>query len=209
MKVEFDISKCSNRFIYELATLVDSRDVLKEIANYAINIAHYNDYEQGLDEDDCYLDAVVKNPKTPLQTILSIIEYPNAAYARWTILEELNLDYSVIRHFAKFENDFSLLCFMIRKYSLTNDLADIIAERMIKNEIKMTNVIDDDYDYKEEVVFNQNMEFIIHKCSSEWKEKLRKWSDENSWLDRKFDNMPMVNRTDLHQHDRTCLFHQD
>ena len=208
MKAEFDISKCSNRFLYELAALLDSSEALIEIADYAINIAHYNDYGQGLDEDNCYLDAVVRNPKTPLKTLLSIIEYPNAAYARWTILDELKLDYSVIKHFAKFENDFSLLCFMIRKYSLTNELADIIAERVIKCEVKITNVVDDDFDYKEEAYY-QYMELIIHKCSSEWKEKLRKWVDENSWLDRKFDNEPMVNRIDLYQHDRTCLFHQD
>lgn len=177
MKAEFDISKCSNRFLYELATLLDSSEALIEIADYAIKIAHYNDYVQSQDVDDCYLDAVVRNPKTPLKTLFSIIEYPNAAYARWTILDYLDLDYSVITHFAKFENDFSLLCFMIRKYSLTNDLADIIAERLLKNEIKITDVVDDDYDYTEDA-FYQNMELIIQKCSSEWKEKLRKWLNE-------------------------------
>ena len=196
MKAEFDISKCSNRFLYELAALLDSSEALIEIADYAINIAHYNDYEQGLDEDDCYLDAVVKNPKTPLQTILSIIEYPNAAYARWTILDILELDYAVIMHFAKFENDFSLLCFMIRKYQLTNEIADIIAERLIKGEIKITNVVDDDYDCKEEA-FYQYIDLIIDKCSSELKEKLKNWLNENSWLDRKFENTSFVSRVDF------------
>ena len=160
MKAEFDISKCSNRFLNELVTLVDSSEVIEEIVDYTIKNAKYNDFEQALDEDDCYLDAVVRNPKTQLKTILSIIEYPNAAYARWTILDILELDYAVIMHFAKFENDFSLLCFMIRKYQLTNEIADIIAERLIKGEIKITNVVDDDYDCKEEA-FYQYIDLIL------------------------------------------------
>lgn len=196
MKAEFDISKCSNRFLNELVTLVDSSEVIEEIVDYTIKNAKYNDFEQALDEDDCYLDAVVRNPKTPLKTILSIIEYPNAAYARWTILDILELDYAVIMHFAKFENDFSLLCFMIRKYQLTNEIADIIAERLIKGEIKITNVVDDDYDCKEEA-FYQYIDLIIDKCSSELKEKLKNWLNENSWLDRKFENTSFVSRVDF------------
>ena len=196
MNTEIDLSKHSNRILYELATQLKSPDALEQIVNYAINTAGYNDYEQCLDEDNCYLDAVVKNPQTSLKAILSIIEYPKAAYARWAILEELSLDYSVIKHFAEFENDFSLICFMLRKYQLTNELADIIAKRLINNEIKITDVVDDDYDCKEEA-FYRYMEKILGECSEKLAEKLSKWLNENSWLDKKFENTAFASRVDF------------
>ena len=212
MKFELDISKCSKRFLRELAVLLDSPENLKEIVNYAVNVDDYDDYEGGLDEEECYLDEVVLNPNTPLEAIISIIEYPSAAYARWKIIETIELSDELLESFAKSENDFSLICMIMEKYSVTTKLADIIAERLSNDKIKITNVVNDDYDCKDckqANTFNQNVEFIIHKCSDEWKQKLRKWHSENSWLDKKFEDMPMVNRTDLHLHNRTCFFHQD
>lgn len=193
MKPEFDISKCSNQFIYELATLVDSADILKEITDCAINIKHYNDQGAGFNiDEDFYLDAVVRNPNTPLESILAIIKYPNATYSRWCILEKLKLDNVHIEHFAKFEKDFSLLCILMEKYQITSQLADVIASRLINNEIEMTKLVNDDY--AREDVINQNIEFIIHKCSDEWKAKLKEWYSNNSALDRKFDNMLYMDR---------------
>lgn len=193
MKAEFDISKCSNRFIYELATLVDSEEILKEITDCAINIKHYDDQGAGFDiDEDFYLDAVVSNPNTSLESILAIIKYPNATYSRWSILEKLKLDNVHIEQFAKFEKDFSLLCILMEKYQITSQLADVIASRLINNEIEMTKLANDDY--AREDVINQNIEFIIHKCSDEWKAKLKEWYSNNSALDRKFDNMLYMDR---------------
>ena len=209
MKLDLDLSKCSKRFLRELAGMLESPETLKEIVNYAVNVDDYDDYEGCLDEEDCYLDEVVLNPNTPLEAIISIIEYPTATYARWKIIETIKLDDVLLESFAKFENDFSLICMIMEKYSLTTELADVIAERLSNDKIKITDVVNDDYDCMRAETFNQDIEFIIHKCSDELKQKLRKWLSENSWLDKKFEDMPMVNRTDFQQHDRTCLFHQD
>lgn len=174
MKVEFDISKCSNRFLSELATLIDSSEALKEIVDCAINIKHYNDGDKNFKVDeDFYLDEVVNNPHTPLESIFAIIEYPNATYARWSILLKEELDDVIIEHFAKFEKDFSLICIMIERHPITSQMANNIAERMIKNEVEMTNVINEDY--KDKKVANENMELLIHKCSGKSKKQLKKW----------------------------------
>ena len=209
MKFELDISKCSKRFLRELVGLLESPETLNEIVNYAVNVDDYDDYEGCLDEEDCYLDDVVLNPNTPLEAIISIIEYPTATYARWKIIETIKLEDVLLESFAKFENDFSLICMIMEKYSLTTELADVIAERLSNDKIKVTDVVNDDYDCTRAETFNQNIEFIIHKCSDELKQKLRKWLSENSWLDKKFKDMPMAKRTDLQQNNRTCFFHHD
>lgn len=200
MKVEFDISKCSTRFLDELATITESKETLREIVDYAITDDHYN--EKNFDEnDEFYLESVIRNPKVSLESIKAIIKCTNARYARWSIVDGKVLSQEIMEQVAKLEKDFSLIGYMLEKHPITEEIANIIAYRLVENEIDLNDCIRYDSIEERALYEKEAVELILKKCSNEWKEKLREWYSENSWLDRKFDNMPMVNGT--------YFFHQD
>ena len=173
MQVELELCKCPFRFLYDLATLTDSPNVLDEIVNHAINVEHYSDFTTSFEsEDDCYMDAVARNPHTSLKTLFDIIEYDDAPYARLNILERKNLNQEIISKFAKTEKDFSLIIFLVEKHSITVEDADIIASRFINYEIDKSKCARGSIGKDEE---KECIEIIINKCSEEWKRKLQFW----------------------------------
>ncbi|MBR3720554.1 MAG: hypothetical protein IKN09_02300 [Clostridia bacterium] len=176
MKVEFDISKCSTRFLNELAKITESKETLKEIVDYAITDDHYD--EKSLDE--FYLEAVIMNPKVSIESIQAIIKCKNARYARWSIVDREVLSQDIMEQVAKLEKDFSLIGYMLEKHPITEEIANIIASRLVGNEIDLNDCIR--YDSPEERALYEKdaIELILKKCSSEWKEKLRKWYSEKN-----------------------------
>ena len=176
MYAEFDPAKVTNSFLYELATKTKSPRTLQEIVEYAINEDQYDDQTaEFCRDDDFYLDAVVSNPNTSMETLFAIIEYPSAPYSRWKILESKKLDNTIIEKFANVEKEFPLLCIMIENHPITKNVADIIATRLINNKINMSDrIIGENPEVMAESEKNA-IETIIKICSDELEEKLRRW----------------------------------
>ena len=180
MTVNVDISKCSNHFLYEVAKLTDSPDILKEITEHAINVANYDDLKPEFDEEESYLEAVVNNPNVTDEVLLAIIKYPNAPYARWELLNTVKLNINLIKQFSKFEKDFSLINILIKKHQITSEIADVIANRIINGEIILDEKKVINQDCMTKKVFKQNIEqIIIQKCTDQTKEKLKEWVSKN------------------------------
>lgn len=206
MKPEFDISKCSNRFLHELAVLTRSSDILEEIVNYALNVVHYDEDERGfIIDSDFYLNAVAKNQNTPLESLLAIIEcQKGTSYARWKILERDDLEYELKQKFAKVEKDFSLICVLVMNHSISEEIVDTIAERLINGEILMDDCIISRRvgDSPARALYEeQGMKVIIENCSEDWQQKLLKWYDENTKADRYYNKIKHAYRFDFYNGD--------
>lgn len=176
IKLDIDLSDYSREFISEIAQKANSAELLDQIVDFALNVDHYGDGTKKFDgEKSCYMDFVIDNSNLSKESIKKIIQYTKSGELHFVLVEKRRYtDPEIIELIIKNMKDLSAIKWFFEHNRVSKELAGVMADRIMADEIETDNC----FDFAGEDIFdavNEAIELIGSFCLRKKQKELLDW----------------------------------